>query len=269
MPKVRRNPKAFKSGRRVYKKSATRSTSYRKRVLTLKGTGVSVRKAKETVKFDRKVPTLYMCSNLGGVVPTIGIKADDTTSAASIPISLGGINADTCGTADVYQFGGAMEFKLSDVTEFADFTNLFDQYSIQQVDMVITDLHNVATESQAGQVRPTIKYVVDCDDATVPAAAQTVNAYQNVKSWTFRGDGQPLRISIKPRVATTVYRTGITSAYGPAKEGMLLDVDNVDVPHYGLKMWFQDCFFSGTSSQIGKTKLRFELTYRLKFNAPK
>lgn len=265
----RTSPKSWGRRKAGGKKSARKSAPRTgKGAQGLAGRVKAVRSAPNSHRFSRPSPTYNIVSNVGGA-PSISVIRDDVTTTGSTPFTLLGLNASSYGATDVYQFGGSLQFKLSDVTAYSDFTELFDHYTIDQVDIEVTNLHNSANTQQFAALMPTIMYVCDFDDATPPVAAQYMNEFQRAKSWTFRGDGQPLKFSVRPRIASTVYATGVTAAYGPGKQGQLIDSDRTDVPFYGVKFWIQDAYITGTSAAIGETNLRWKMKYHLKMVDPK
>lgn len=235
----------------------------------LAGRVKAVRSAPNSHRFARPSPTYNLVSNVGGIAPSLTVVSDDVTTTSTNPFTVLGLAGSSYFGPDVYQMGGSLQFRLSDVTDFTDFTELFDHYTIEQVDVEVSNLHNSSGATDARSIMPTLNYVCDFDDATPPAAPQTLANFQRAKSWTFRGDGQPLKFSVRPRIAQTVYTTGLTSAYGPGKQGQLLDCDRTDIPFYGIKFWLQDVYVSGTSAAIGETNLRWKLKYHLKMVDPK
>lgn len=272
MPRVRGSVKTRAPKLRKGWPSKTRSYSWRKGSArpaeTLTGMRAGVTKTSTVHRFTRWGAKMSVTNyDLGGGVTEFRVLADD--GGVTVPLTIGNTAVDTTSPgAQQYKFGGAMEWSLNDLPSNTDFTNLFDRYEIEQVDIEINDLHNSSTGTNGITAMPTITYVPDFDDSAVPANASIVSQYQRAKTWTFRGDGKPLKISIKPRVQVPVYRAGMTSAYSAGVSGTKVDLAYPDVPHYGLKMWFENCH-SGTSPVVGQTNLTFKIKYHLKFLDPR
>jgi len=203
----------------------------------------------------------------GGGVAAVRIKSDGAT--ASDPIEVGNLTTTSFTTGA--SFAGAMQFRLGDLPSVGDFTSLFDHYAIEQVDIEFDSLQNSAQVGAATtpvETIPSIVYCPDFDDATLPADAAELAEYQRAKTWTFRGSGKPLKISLKPRTALTVFRSGVTNAYSAGPEGNAVNVSYTDVPHYGLKFWV-DNMPAPTIGAATLAGIRFKVKYHLKFLDPK
>lgn len=130
---------------------------------------------------------------------------------------------------------------LPGITEFA---TLFDYYSIRKVVVKFSAFSNVANVpgAQSGQ-SPQVYYYIDHDDNQVPvptgAGLQEFRQRHNLKTARmFR----PLRIVIKPRCLVNV-RSLQEGPVTVASSAMIfrpkrLDVADLQVPHYGLKLFF-------------------------------
>ena len=95
---------------------------------------------------------------------------------------------------------GARSFTLNKLNNFAEFTKLFDQFTIVKVDMhCIPRINN----NNAGlpQQCSNFHYVKDYTDDTVPAANTSVWEYQGCKTINVQGS-TGFHISIKPRIAS-------------------------------------------------------------------
>lgn len=271
MPKTRNSPKSWGRRSAAYTKGTRRTTKYRRRAykpmaITANGMRPGLGPAPYKTRFTRYSATVDWVSTSSVGVPTI---ATPTSSAGvTVPCTVGSPAADFSGVPNLYGFGAAWQFKLTDVVNNSDFQALFDQYKIDQIDVEVSNLHNAADATTNVNVMPTLFYAPDYDDATVPTAMSQLSERQRAKQWTFRGDGQPLKFSIKPRVLSTVYREGLTSAYQTAPPAFV-DIDNSDVPYYGLKMWLSTAYITaGAPGPRGETHLRFNLKYHLSFRDP-
>jgi hypothetical protein len=183
------------------------------------------------------------------------------------------------GSAGGFQFGVGLQFKLSDVLKYVEFQNLFDHYSIDQVEIEVQYLKNSAivqpTSGSSTASMPSVMYAPDFDDGNAPASPTELAERQRAKGWTFRGDNKPLRIKLQPRVANLVYRDNAATAYTAyssdlSRQGTAIDLTYVDVPHYGLKMWFSDVTSSAAAAGVtGDSIFRFKFYYRLTLRDPK
>lgn len=259
----RSGPKAWKPTGRVFKNSTR--PKYRKRPTTEGMTKrvPGVPKASNVHRFTRSGCAINIVSTLGSA-GLLDVMTD--VPGPAVPISLTSTTPTPTGVSNSYSFGGSCQWQLNDLVNNTEFSALFDQYTIEQVDVEISNLHNSATATDAAQTMPTIVFVPDFDDAGLPASAQALEEYQRSRQWTFRGDGGPLKFSIKPRMSTVLYQA-FTPAYAPGKEGQMLSMTNAGIPHYGFKFWVSDCYMSGGAR--GETNLRIKMKYHLKFANPK
>jgi hypothetical protein len=141
-----------------------------------------------------------------------------------------------------YQMAGAMRFRLSDVEQSSDLTHLFDQYKISGVKLKIHWTNNSAIGQQNWGERPTITYAVDADDFNFPATLGELRQKNSVKFHTF-GSNKPLILYIKPKAASRLYSSGISSGggytgYGPVRQW--IDSSYPQTEHYGLKFWLSN-----------------------------
>lgn len=268
MPKVRGSVKSRRTGGKKGWPSKTRSFPWRKGsarpAMALSGMKRGVSSAASVHRFTRWASTTEVdVYDVGGGAITSRVTNEDAGTTTAIVVGGPTVNGPG-GAASGYQLGGAISFQLNNVPAYTDFTGLFNHYTIEQVDIEVDCLSNSAGLS-SGQVMPTITYVPDFDDASVPTTGASISEYQRAKTWTFRGSGHPLKFSIKPRTAITVFRSAVTSAYAAGAEGTSLNLGYVDVPHYGIKFWLDNM---QASSGAG-VQLRFKMKYHLKFQDPK
>lgn len=138
------------------------------------------------------------------------------------------INSST--TADVL---GAMTFKLSDLTNATEFTNLFDKFRICAVKLEIVpkfsgnDMNPGTTFPGA----PCIHSVLDYNDATNPGDLNELMQYSNYKRT--RGHNIHKRY-FKPCVLAANYEGSVTTAY-TSKWKVWLDCTDSGTAHFGLK----------------------------------
>lgn len=134
-----------------------------------------------------------------------------------------------------YDVPFSMVFTLNQLIDSTDFTVLFDSYKINKITVKMyyssnkTDWSGGASTTTA----PTIEYITDHDDAEVPTVAQ-VRQKMGIKQKSFRNNNF-INITIYPRVASSVYNGGLTTAYSTPNKAVWLDMSNANVPHYGIK----------------------------------
>jgi len=161
-----------------------------------------------------------------------------------------------------YQFGGSLQFMLKHVANFAEITNLFDNYRIKSVYVKVIPGFN--SSDVVGTLNiPIMHYTVDVDDASVPLNRTEV--LQNSKCKSVRLD-QPFTIAFKPRAQTIVQsqaNAGATQiAGGLLPMNTWLDTSNQVVPHFGVKFWMDE-FPNVSGSTAAKGMVKFSVTYIL------
>jgi len=133
----------------------------------------------------------------------------------------------------------AFSFKLSDLPNYTEFTQLFDEYKISKLQYKF--LPGALTQNTLTTIAtPTFMYAIDKDDATVPTSLDTLLQYPGVK---IRNMDRGFTVSFVPRVAATFYNTAVTSAYGSTVH--YLDAANDGVPHYGIHGGFGRSLIAG------------------------
>jgi len=152
---------------------------------------------------------------------------------------------------------GSFSFTLGAIQGNSEWTNLFDQYKICLVRVVLRPLFNFAQiVALSTDVFPPLCSVIDYDDATAISNV-LLSQYQSYKQTRF--DKDHVR-SIKPRVAMAAYGSGVFASF--ANQGdQWIDCASTAVVHYGLKYCIQ-------AGHIGQTALQawsVETEYFLKF----
>lgn len=135
-------------------------------------------------------------------------------------------------------------FSLSNVPNYTEFTNLYDQYKINAVKVTLIPRGNTA-EITASSGASTVFQgqsvgvfsVIDYDDTAALANINEACQYQNMKMT--RATQQHSRY-LKPRfnlLSVTNQGTGATGASQNTRGW--LDCDYINVPHYGVKWALQ------------------------------
>lgn len=141
-----------------------------------------------------------------------------------------------------YQF----TFQLNQLTSYTDFTGLFDEYRICAMKMTfiprITGMDGNPTSTIISL--PTMVSVLDYDDANTTTFAQCLQ-YQTMKMT--RGCQKHSRY-FKPKLPGAVFSGGAAVAGHPTRGW--IDLAQPAVPHYGLKIAFDEAFNNGNSLNI-------------------
>ncbi len=138
---------------------------------------------------------------------------------------------------------GGSEIRLGGVAiysdtlpNYAEFSNLFDQYRIRSVTCRFDWTANIYTNTGTSNVPPLIYLVADYDDST-DAAVSALVQYPQVVTHSFITNGYtPLIFSLQPKPLRDVASTGILTGYGPMPRAPYLRTTDSTIPHYGIKI---------------------------------
>ena len=162
--------------------------------------------------------------------------------------------------SNIYNVPFAMQFSLSQVLNPLEFSSLFDRYKITGVKISIK--YNANSESGVAPftAQPAINWVPDYDgvDAVTVAA---LRQRQGIKRKVFN-DNRLVKMSVSPRLSGLTFNTGLSNGYSiePPK---WLDCDYRDIPHFGIKGYFEDMNLA--SSSTIDTMFIFDVTLKLQF----
>jgi hypothetical protein len=119
----------------------------------------------------------------------------------------------------------AQQFALSNFDNYTEYTGLFDQYMIQQIEVWL-EPQNPASNQSYGE----LAMAIDLDDASVG----TISSIQNKQGcmWGNGSSGRYMRF--RPHVAVAVYSGAFTSFAN--EPSCWIDCASPSVQHYGLKV---------------------------------
>lgn len=208
-------------------------------------------------RFNRNSNATYITSSSTPGIPLVyqGLE----TTIGNITPSVAPFSTNLIG------FGIGSIFRLSSVANFMEYVNLFDQYRIRYVITQIDMLNAMVQDNIANNFNytPELYIVNDYDDGNAPGP-DVMNQYQNVKVRKLSNE-RTIKIKYSPKLSELIYQgelPGGQSAYAnPPGASPWIDCVNVDVQHYGLKIYC-DNFLSSTA---GLPVVRIQHTYFLEF----
>jgi len=154
----------------------------------------------------------------------------------------------------------AYSFQLSDLPNYTEFTNLFDQFKITSITAKF-----IYSQSQASTVvpastpaySPMLYQVIDYNDATALSIPENYLQYQNC----YVGNLIKTRsVEFQPKISIATY-TGAFTGYG--NTAMWIDTASSGTQHYGLKFYIEPLTSGTGSNLIGY--LTIVLRYNLQF----
>lgn len=126
---------------------------------------------------------------------------------------------------------GAYLFTFSQLPNYAEFTNLYDQYRINKIVVKFIPTHNSSDVSVAAQSIPNFNTVLDFNDATPLTLQSQLFEYQN---WRMTRGTQVHTRVFRPSTLDATSTSGAITATNPTWRQWISTV-NSDVPHFGLK----------------------------------
>lgn len=159
-----------------------------------------------------------------------------------------------------------LAFKVINLPDYSDFTNLFDRYRIKYV---VLRLFYGSSQFPSSTNSPApftgfFHYCIDYNDTLNATGPEELLQYQSYKCIPLH-KLQGYKIILKPRAEMALYRTGLTYAYGNSPKNTWLDCTStgIDVPHYGIRAWIDK---SGDPQERHLTAIT---TYHMEFNCVK
>jgi hypothetical protein len=157
-------------------------------------------------------------------------------------------------TLSPVDFGNGWSFNMAQIPDFGEFTTLYDAYCLDSVTMKFVLFNNVAEKY------PTLLLAPDYDDAAAPTAEADLLTMEGCRVLPFTPSKRDHTITVRPRVAQTLFRTGVTSSYGWGKSGQLVDIATTDTPHYGVRSWVVNYNSTDTAGAV----IRVFITYHFR-----
>lgn len=127
--------------------------------------------------------------------------------------------------------------RLSDVPNYTDFTNLFDQYRIKYVKTKWYLKVDPGAQAAASAIYPKIYYSRDYNDTTAPANLGELRERGDCKFKVLRPD-RPVIIKFKPNLLQSIFTSG-TAVQEPVWDKWL-NTSASDTPYCTIKWAFDD-----------------------------
>jgi len=144
----------------------------------------------------------------------------------------------------------ALAFRLDDLPDYTEFTNLFDQYCILGVQVRITPrASNAVVSGGASNLGPSVLYAaVDSSDITLPVTLQTLREYQTLKEFSITTNtNRNWVLKHSPRIAVAAYAGAFTGYTSPPMTW--IDLQSPNIQHYGMKLGTPAGVAGGSTTQ--------------------
>lgn len=171
---------------------------------------------------------------------------------------------DTITPGDGNTFAKSYDFRLEDLSNYTEFTALFDQFKIAGIKYrwvvnrnpdfggtVVSNVYNTVVQGQY----PRIMWVHDYDGGAAPANYAELQQYPRMKEVYLTPDRPYTKwYYVKPARLAVDYESATLSAYRPIWKGFI-DAASTATPHYGIR-----CFGDAVNTNV---QLRLECWYYL------
>lgn len=201
---------------------------------------------------------------------TIGINTQSATG-----LTMNGVNYGVYDIEMSFSLSGGVQVLIggANVDTYAmpnatDFSNLYEQYRIDWIDVMITFSNNNSSINQPTTGLPRIFFAEDHDD-TSAVNMTGILQYDNLQQWQLGAlDGSNTKtIRIHPTALQSVYLSAVSTGYQAGNKSQFISTAYAGVPHYGVKMVVDPIFYSAGSVAVGNLAMAFK--YHLTFRSVK
>lgn len=151
--------------------------------------------------------------------------------------------------------GFGISFRLSDLLDYTEFTNLFDQYRVNWVEYMF-----ICKQNGSSPAWPTIFIAEDHDDDAVPVINEIL-AKEHTQVLQFGSNRTMLKLRLRPNITRNVYN-GVTNGYERAAPGTWVDCAVATVPHYGVKYFISNYNTTSNPNATISVVVRFNLSFK-------
>lgn len=157
---------------------------------------------------------------------------------------------------------GVQSFKLADVPDVTDFSNLFSQYKLMGVSQQMYVSATNTDNSTAGNRQCMFMYKANPTGQTPVLDEEYFLTSQTSKTRTLvHGSGRPVRLNIPLKIHSALYGGVVTTSYAP-RQPTFLDMEDTTVPHFGFQFRFQPVY-NGAGDPMPSLYIKIITTYRI------
>jgi len=202
---------------------------------------IGVRSRSGFVYITRKAQLMTIGSSNVAGLPT----NNDPTGTC---VTLGAPEA-VAGLSNTYNVPFAMKFRLNQLINFTDITNLCDQYKIVAALVKIHCNWNNTNTANNVLGQPYITYGQDYDDGVVPTNVAALREKMGVKTKYFTASKPYINMGVRPCITFDVNAAGATGLAVPKRSWINSSFANVD--HFGIKGVIHNWFLAATPIPSG------------------
>lgn len=127
--------------------------------------------------------------------------------------------------------GRGIYFYLAQLSNYTEFTALFDQYKITGIRVQLLPQQNVNQTTSGAITTPTIMTCIDYNSVNIPAQSSDVLEFQNSQVTTY---DQKVDRYFRPKIAVASY-SGTFASYSSVDTWV--DTNSPNVQYYGFRAW--------------------------------
>ena len=146
------------------------------------------------------------------------------------------------------------------VPNSSDFTNLFDQYRIDSVEMTIISSSTNSSTATPTTGEPVIWLFNDLDDAVAPTSVGQFLEREGLRTISF-GDHNVKKHRVYPRITVSAFQ-GVLPAYAAGGKYQWLDIAYPDIKYFGTKMYYDN---SGVANNTVIANVTILFKYNMTF----
>lgn len=155
------------------------------------------------------------------------------------------------------------QFKLDNVSAPADFTNLYDMYRVDKIQLVLEPRFGTSSEfyNNLNVIANRIRVVHDYSDASPLTNEDEYLQYASCKSYL---PTRLVRITLYPSVNNVVENVGgAVNGFTSMKAGrQWFNIDTDEIPMFGIKMFIPGGILNSTGINIFKVRAKFWLSFK-------
>lgn len=143
----------------------------------------------------------------------------------------------------------AFSFQLNDLPNISEYASLFDQFKITGIKFRVVPRTSMTTQGVVTGTVSTVGYgqvvtAIDFDDAVNPSSKDELLEFGSAK---YTASSKIHQRYFSPKVLNAVWVNVVSTGYAPAKAPWI-DLQNTNLPHYGIKLWIDAPENSGGGS---------------------
>jgi len=178
--------------------------------------------------------------NISRKLDVMGLRTGDNSGTVTVTdptstcLSVGIPTPSPGAIVGTYDVPFSLKFRLDQLVNYTELTNLFDSYKINGVKVFVQNFYNTSSVTSIGL--PWIEHFVDHDNS-IPETVFQVRQRMGVKTKYFSANKQCIAMYCKPRLQQAVFNnvaSGITFGVTP-RGSQWVDCAQPTIEHYSVK----------------------------------